>query len=199
MRLFVALLEQLGLVQACVASKLHLSCPSMAPMGTWTPQELHKWQQLLLSSPCSLRSFEEKGRHRFSNWYTPSMIFLFLSDFCNRALGAAAGGALEDAAFTASSSYDEASVGPKNARWSLISTFVCPNKIRRFLGQMSKSDKLCCSLIRNRRRISACKNVNRLRLLFVKDFFDYTVGSWPEKAQNGPKNNQYSWIVKQIL
>ena len=42
--------------------------------------------------------------------------FLIHVDNCNEELGAAAGGLLDDTAFTASSSYDEASVGPKNAR-----------------------------------------------------------------------------------
>jgi len=44
------------------------------------------------------------------------MIFFLLSDFCHQQLGAAVGGGLEDSAFSASSSYDEASVGPRNAR-----------------------------------------------------------------------------------
>ncbi len=42
-------------------------------------------------------------------------VFSFAED-CHKELGGAAGGALPDAAFSASSSYDEASVGPQNAR-----------------------------------------------------------------------------------
>ena len=44
------------------------------------------------------------------------MFILFFLDYCHQGLGAAAGGQLEDTAFSASSSYDEASVGPKYAR-----------------------------------------------------------------------------------
>ena len=38
-------------------------------------------------------------------------------DHCRDDLGAAAGGSLEDHQFSASSSYDEASVGPEEARY----------------------------------------------------------------------------------
>ena len=41
----------------------------------------------------------------------------FVADHCRDNLGAAAGGALEDQRFSASSSYDEASVGPEEARY----------------------------------------------------------------------------------
>ena len=46
-------------------------------------------------------------------------LLLVVADHCRNDLGAAAGGSLDDHQFSASSSYDEASVGPEEARYVL--------------------------------------------------------------------------------
>ena len=52
--------------------------------------------------------------------YLITSLILLFADHCHQGLGAAAGGILEDSAFSASSSYDEASVGPKYARYEYL-------------------------------------------------------------------------------
>jgi len=52
--------------------------------------------------------------------YLITSLILYFPDHCYQGLGAAADGHLEDSAFSASSSYDEASVGPKYARYEYL-------------------------------------------------------------------------------
>ena len=54
-------------------------------------------------------------------------LLMVVADHCRDDLGAAAGGSLDDHQFSASSSYDEASVGPEEARYVLnvLLTRVC--------------------------------------------------------------------------